>query len=248
MKILAVNRFFETREENAEAALGKIGGFVERVLAVPEVTTLYVAINPADRSGALDHLRQRNDERLYAEVVSPWGKFVPPFNAALEYARGNRFDAMLCLSTEVELTSEIVQTLAGHLSNEALVVGARLDGHTFQTGWNGLTGTTVPWNTCAIWSISKLQRLGFPLVGEALYDATGKEAGVEEQGAIAAYQQLYQDCAAKLMEVPGINWDTSELDEERKAKHDAKMRSKEARPAAQLRYAKLEGGSVFHLA
>lgn len=250
MNILVLNRFFETNPENAEGARARITGFVNRMLEIPEITELHVAVNPADQSGALAHLQERlfENNRFRAYTVNPWGKFVPALNAALEYGRGGNFKALLCISTEMVVTLEQIQALAAELTDETLVVGARLEGHDFREGEQVLTGTTTPWNTFALWNMQLLRNAGgFSGIGEAYSDPTGKLAGVEEMGHIAQQQMLHPHLRAVLKEVAGVEWNTGELDEARAEMHRRKMESKIARPQAQMERAGLTPGRVIHI-
>lgn len=48
-----------------------------------------------------------------------------------------------------------------HMGPDDLVVGAALAGHAFEGGETvELTGVTTPWNTLALWDVSKLAKLG----------------------------------------------------------------------------------------
>lgn len=52
-------------------------------------------------------------------------------------------------------------TMEAHMGVDDLVVGAALTGHAFQGGETvTLTGVTTPWNTLALWEVSKLATLG----------------------------------------------------------------------------------------
>lgn len=251
-RILAFNRFFETdtATNRVHDARIRIGTFVQHMSQLPEISAFDVAINPADKVGSLGFLEDLSIEhkRLHTYTVNPWGKFVPALNAALEYARGEGYDALLCVSTEMRVTSAQVQALMNQLTDDTLVVGARLEGHVFQPGEQALTGLTTPWNTCALWDIRKLHDMGgFSGIGEALWDPSGKNAGVEEVATIALYQHLHPHWLAKLLEVPGVEWNTGEMDPERKAAHDAKMASKLHRPTNQLVNAGITPGTVLHI-
>jgi hypothetical protein len=251
MRIIALNRFFEKDVTKVLSGLQRIFSFVDHVIKLPSVTQLHIAVNAEDQIDSARFLNGRygaayENGRLRAYPVQPWG-FVPPINAALEQLRQKDVDALLLISTEVVISDAIIETLSTHLDEQTLVVGARLEGHQFAPGENALTGATTPWNTLALWSVPKLQRMGFPLIGEALWDPERRSAGVEEVGAISLYQQRYSDCRAKLVEVPGVNWVMENLTQDRQEKHRLKMRSKEERPQAQCEFAKLLPGRVMHV-
>mmetsp|Transcript_6046 Transcript_6046/g.18982 ORF Transcript_6046/g.18982 Transcript_6046/m.18982 type:complete len:282 (+) Transcript_6046:36-881(+) len=175
-----------------------------------------------------------------AEVVPvhPWGNFVPALNALV--ARAADCDYLLFASVEAKPTPEAVATLVGVLEahEDALVCGAALAGHAFQTGDRNLTGTTTPWNTFALWRVRPLAVVGFPLVADGLFCPEG--GGVEEVAAIECLRRV-QDTAAPrafLAKLPGgfPHWETSSFldDPKRKAWHDRKMTSKASRAAAHL--------------
>lgn len=61
-----------------------------------------------------------------------------------------------------------VNTLLRYFDDSCLVVGPVFTGHEFSQGKNKLRGRTCPWNTFAIWSLSKLSVVGFPLIGDGM--------------------------------------------------------------------------------
>jgi hypothetical protein len=132
-----------------------------------------------------------------------------------------------------------------------VVVGARFADHAFtpspkpQVG----TGVTVPWNTYALWNLSLLGLVGFPLIGDAAFDPS--QAGVEEVSGIALIQALKPATRAVLLDV-GLepDWNMEGWDDERRRKHAAKLASKVSRAAAQMEKLRLLGiddPKVIHL-
>jgi hypothetical protein len=111
-----------------------------------------------------------------------------------------------------------------------------------------LTGLTSPWNTLALWDVSKLAITGFQMISEGLIPASGLSiplasyAGIEEVVTIALLQQLfggYQQARAKLLRItssPSAVWETNSFaqDPERASWHQEKMKSKQARAQVQL--------------
>lgn len=65
-------------------------------------------------------------------------------------------------SLETTVGEDTVLDMEAHMGGaDDLVVGAALPGHAFQRGETvALTGVTTPWNTLALWDVSKLARLG----------------------------------------------------------------------------------------
>ena len=188
--------------------------------------------------------------------VTPWGKFVPALNALLGLAHAElHAEYILMVSAEVCASAESIQTLLHHCSLEeqhnrddsyVLVAGAALTGHDYQPSGNSivpLNGRTTPWNTLAVWNVSKLILTGFLPISDV-----GSNAGVEECAAIALHQQLFPLAKAKLIKLKDVEWqDTFDGDDERRKWHEHKMQSKLERADAQLQLLQLvDKGKVEH--
>ena len=157
------------------------------------------------------------------------------------------------------------------------MVGPSLLGHAFTEGVQVLRGRTCPWNTAALWNVSKLALIGFPMVGDGVPGHVGT-AGVEvssrdhfiaaqsgvqyrrlllsfciiqEVSAVAVLQQIQPHVRAVLLYMEGrVSWNVSDFDgdEERRLYHELKMTSKDYRPAAQLEALGITGkGDVQHI-
>lgn len=215
-----------------------------------------------------------NKEELLAMVeievlpLSPWGNFVPALNYLLSWAASAtpNADHILFISAEMKMPAETVKILHSHLiESDTLVVGVALPGHDFVVNCEGhnhctevsLTGRTSPWNTLAMWNVSKLALTGFPMVGEGVHRINAKggscnqnkciAGGVEEVSTIAVLQNiLCKTCKAKVVAVPGIIWEQHFDDKERRIWHEKKMKSKESRPAKHLELLNLKG-YVIHI-
>jgi hypothetical protein len=196
--------------------------------------------------------------------------FVPALNAALAFAVEGGFSHILFLSLEMELPAAAFRRLAAHLDpREDLVVGAALEGHQFKGSKEGegaqpqpLTGSTSPWNTCALWSVPKLGLTGFLAVSDGLPGDPGV-AGIEEVAAIAVAQSLRAASSgegkgerdgggmrAKLVNLRGhVAWNVAWDDPARQAWHAKKMESKVRRASAQLAALGLGtgGATVWHV-
>lgn len=113
---------------------------------------------------------------------------------------------------------------------------------------NDLRGRTCPWNTLAIWRVSSLSLIGFPLVGNG---AAGVEGGVEEVSAWALLHMLNPLWKAYLVSFTstgGVSWSTGfEGDAERAAWQSKKMGSKDSRPAEHLRMLGVTSATVEHI-
>lgn len=68
--------------------------------------------------------------------------------------------------------------LGSYLDENTLVVGPSLLGHEFTEGPQTLRGRTCPWNTAALWNVSKLALIGFPMIGDGVPSHSGTD-GVE---------------------------------------------------------------------
>jgi hypothetical protein len=207
--------------------------------------------------------------------VQPWGKFVPALNALLSYAvrlvqqapTAAPKGVLLFVSLETIATPASVQILLSHLNYaDTLVCGAVLPGHEYHGPSKPdatansvpleptavtLNGLTSPWNTLALWNVSKLSLTGFLAVSEGLHDDP-TIAGIEEVAVVATLQKLFppQEMKAKLIALSSsVQWDTASLaqDPARQAWHATKMQSKRSRAAQQLVLLQnLVGGIVRH--
>lgn len=185
-----------------------------------------------------------------------WGSFVPALNAIISASASKFPDAALLLLQSLEI--EIDASSVDHLKQQFvlgsdLVVGAALPGHAFQPPADGaaleLTGATTPWNTLALWDLTQLAKIGFPLIGDGL-KIPASVAGVEEVSAIALYQRVFPNMSrAKVVCVPGVDWHVTTFDDdERRQWQQKKMASKLQRPATQMEHFGIPSGSVHHIA
>lgn len=238
-KIAVGTRFWGV---NTEKDFPRINNFVEVGRQAGQV---FVAVNTdEDKIGTINLFPEE------AFPVTPWGKFVQPLNALILRAALAGANHLLLASAEFAPTLEQLDALLQHMNENTLVVGATFAEHEFHPGETiEGTGTTVPWNTFALWNLSHLSCLGIPMIGDAPFNQ--KMAGVEEVATISVYQSIYQISAAraKLVHVPGIglDWNTEGWSGERLAKHQAKIDSKKERPAAQLKKCGLQPPLIQHV-
>eukprot|EP00903_Cladosiphon_okamuranus_P014942 g13833.t1 len=180
--------------------------------------------------------------------VSPWGKFTPALNALLGFAARDGAELVIFQSLETTVAAGAVRDMEAHMGVDDLVVGAALTGHAFQGGETvELTGITTPWNTLALWDVTKLAKLGFLGVAEGLLP--GVPAGVEEVTAIATLQALLgaEHARAKLVRLSQVQWQTAWEDEGRRKWHESKMSSKLDRAERQMLALGIKRGVVTHL-
>ena len=135
-----------------------------------------------------------------------------------------------------------------------MVVGARLKGHDFPSydftqETRVLRGTTVPWNTCALWNVQKLAKTGFSMVGDGF--VKNSDAGVEEVTTISILQAIHKpdEAKAKLIELNSVVWKTKFANNlKRQVAHKRKMDSKNTRADSQMKLlGNIKPGSVIHI-
>ncbi len=222
--------------------LPRIATFIE---AGQKIGKVLVAVNTAeDKCDTIGYCAANfPDADVFA--VTPWQKFVAPLNAIVYRAALTGSDRLLLASAEFAPKESDVASLAMHVHAGTLVAGARLVEHDWKGGMVEGTGLTVPWNTFALWNLDHLAKFGFALAGDAPFDPTTKQAGVEEVVAIALYQKLSQ-LSAKLVSIPGFykEWNFDGWDQARLDAHHAKLAAKLPRPAAQLKWAGLSAPTI----
>lgn len=225
------------------ALLESLRTFIQRAHEYASAVLVAFDAEDAELARAMSAL---NDGFVETIGVQPWNAFIPALNALVTAAAMHRLkpECILFQSVEASVSPAELEVLRSQLSDDTLVVGKRLEGHEFKTRPSKLTGTTTPWNTCALWNLSRLALTGFLLVSDGL---NGLEGGVEECAVIGLHQKLWPDkSAAKLVDLASGGWDTEFQDEGRRAWHAKKMASKDARAGRQMVALGVEG-TVEHL-
>lgn len=202
----------------------------------------------------MSNLARCNPGQPPAELVRIpyWGKFTPPLNILLRHAAINKDEFLLFQSVEVLADHEAISDLLDMMDDDTLVAGLAMeDAHVFVPGWNRLTGLTSPWNTFAIWNVTKLGRTGFLPISDGVHPLSPNDAGVEEVAAIALLQMLFPHTAtAKLVRLPKscYTWDVDFRCKSRQKVHHRKMQSKLLRPQVQIgAMGEIERGTVLHI-
>jgi hypothetical protein len=256
-KLLLIGTRVHHHNTDRAPDLDQLRRFVGAASVIPGAA-IAIAVSSAGERGAalLDSVQQiavdanssKGGGSITVLAVEPWGAFTAALNALVAHAARTGCARLLLQSVETEVTAASVQSLQQHLdANTDLVVGGVLPGHTFQLGRNNLDGRTTPWNTLALWQVSKLALTGFLGISDGLI--AGVEGGVEEVAAIALLQRLLPGRAcAKLVRLEGVEWRTTWTDPARREWHERKMLSKLTRPRQQLEALnKLEAGIVEHI-
>ncbi|WP_026605935.1 hypothetical protein [Methylocapsa acidiphila] len=153
------------------------------------------------RLGGVLHARAK----VRAITVSPWNGYSSALNALVAEASVTA-DAILMWSLEVRATRGAVVEMSHLMDSKTLVVGARMHpGHGAAPGRQALGGETSPWNTFALWNLSRLSMVGFQLISDNL--GGSPIGGVEEVPTIALHQMLFPDASdAWLIKLPSVDW------------------------------------------
>jgi len=183
-------------------------------------------------------------DRVHSLLVNPWKGFAHPLNAIVYEATSLGGDKLLLQSPEVYVKATDAKILDSHLTSDTLVVGAKMIlNHGGDAGVKPIDGMTSPWNTLALWNLSKLNITGFLGVSSGLLkDVPG---GMEEVTTISLLQQLYpNEAQAKLVSLSQLKWINDWKDLKRKKYHEQKMSTKLSRAEIQLKYSKIQRGIV----
>lgn len=74
-------------------------------------------------------------------------------------------------SLEYSVDDRVMPCIQNYMDadHNVLVAGPAMVGHNFLVGRQCLRGRTSPWNTCAVWCLRKLAILGFPSIGDGVW-------------------------------------------------------------------------------
>ncbi|MDM5271881.1 hypothetical protein PGH07_06800 [Sulfurovum sp. zt1-1] len=184
-------------------------------------------------------------EKIKLFHIDPWISYTQPLNLMVEKALSLGAKELLFQSIEVTISLEDMERLEKHLDGNTLVVGAKLcEGHGDEGETCKLDGWTTPWNTLALWNLSKLALTGFLSVSSGNYENV--PGGVEEVVTISLLQRLKPySMNAKVIHLDSVEWDTEWSSEERQAYHEMKMASKDERAKIQLAALGVDAGDVI---
>jgi len=154
------------------------------------------------------------------------------------------------------VTTDQLRRMLSLWSKEILVIGKALDPHRFQgisktvnsddmAGDNivELTGLTSPWNTFAIWDLTKLAKTGFLVLSDT--NVGPGQSAIEEVPTIALHQRLFPgDSEAVLVKMvdpnPSISsWNTNWNDPQRAVWQQSKLATKDLSAASHLQLLEL---------
>lgn len=237
--LVTAGRFWNGKGSDASAILE----WAEHNVSLSD--QVLVAVNPADKSDAVNKLNQM--DRVEAFIVSPWGKWTPALNALLYRAGQLKADQILYQSTEIRLPAQGLAKMQSLLGPDVLNVGSRLEGHDWRPGTNPINGVTTPWNTNCLWSVPWLSLVGFLEGTNGYFSYNGiREDGVEEPDTEGILQMLH-GLKVILTQVEGSFWGTDHEDPDRAAAHAEKMALKHSRPARRIQRLNIPSGIVHHI-
>ncbi|CAE6425473.1 unnamed protein product [Rhizoctonia solani] len=225
---------------------------VNRALGYSTSVILAVSLPTSDLEGLLTILPQdtvlvddeiNNPAKVYVLPFTraTYGRFIPALNAIVAFAHDEGFEGVLFQSVEANVEPEKVEKMVHLCTGDVLVVGKAFDAHTFQQTLSDnavsqvyLTGRTCPWNTLAIWNVSKLARTGFLLTSET--NTPPNSSAIEEAPTIALHQKLFpgQSRAILARFQAEDGWGTVWTDPARAEWHARKMASKVTSAAAHI--------------
>jgi len=234
--------------------LDRLVNWIETALKIVEQERIFIAIRKEiDLSGSYEFV-SKNYPKINIFQVTPWGKVVQAPNALLIKCAEKKIDHVLFISTEYELTSDIVNLLKMHFDDKTLVVGVSLPGHKIRMSPKKVSliknanGLEIPWNTYALWSVRHLMHTGFVLVADSLHDPDN--AGMEEMGTIAVQQILWPKRAlAKLVMLKRDNlvFNTKGWTIKRHERYLKNLKSKNTRASQQLKKLVVSAPKVLHI-
>lgn len=231
-----------TNNESIPIDLGRLTHWCEHVLNYCDLLIVVVDQRYFETAGKM---LMSFGEKIKVFHIHPWISYTQPLNMLVEKALSIGAKELLFQSIEVEISIKDMVELESYLTDDTLVVGAKLlDRHGHEEEICTIDGWTTPWNTLALWNINKLGLTGFLSISSGnLPEIPG---GVEEVVTISLLQHLKKDeMKAKIIDLPSVIWQTEWECEDREKYHEAKMASKDERSQIQLKTLGIKAGSVI---
>ncbi|CAE6433242.1 unnamed protein product [Rhizoctonia solani] len=251
-RILAAIRVHKRQsDQSTPLDTDPISAAVTRALGYSTSVVLAVSLPPSDLDSLFSVLPQdavlvdgeeTDSARVYVIPFTraTYGRFIPALNAIVAFAHNRGFGGVLFQSVEVNVEPEKVKKMVDLCTGDVLVVGKAFDAHAFQTHPDSaahqvyLTGRNCPWNTLAVWDVSKLARTGFLLTSET--NTPPDSSAIEEAPTIALHQKLFPGRSRALLVrfEAEDGWGTVWADPARAEWHARKMASKDTSAAAHI--------------
>ncbi|KAF7971860.1 hypothetical protein HWV62_19806 [Athelia sp. TMB] len=254
VSVLRIHRIHQDASSSTDEAVDRL---VKAVLKAATWSRVIIAYDAAD--SALEHaiktrpelVRCRDQQVLEFLGATPWG-CSGPLNASIARARRMGASKIVFMSVEMTVLPEEIGQMLHLWRRETLVIGKALAQHKFvkSSGHVELTGLTCPWNTFAIWDLSKLAKTGFLLVADT--NVAPGQSAIEEVPVIALHQHLFpNDSEATLLKFPDAvataGWDTTWTDPKRAAWQASKMATKDFSAQSHLSVLNLPKTGVRHV-
>ena len=244
--LITMTRYYGTNDED----LQRLYRFIRQAQIYSKEIFIGVHVEK-DFSQCIKHFAQHSEISSSSSVpvhfvpIQPWIGISTPLNILLNLIpQTEKF--LLIQSIEIQCEKKEIDRLKTFLNDDdddVLCVGAALDGHRIVSNSSKpfvllpLEGETSPWNTFVIWNLSKVRRTGFPICSDFVHPP-----GMEDSALVALQQQFFGGRVknrAILVRFNGenIRWLTLfDHDDERLAKHQTKMKSKNRRTDEQIRF------------
>lgn len=262
-KVVSGTRFWGKNESDWDRLMGLIACAVEYSRAI-----IIMINSEKDEVGAASRLKSKNWKiPVIVEEVIPWEGVTKALNQMATIAasltsgkdvenKGNPSYALpllLIQSVEIRIEETTVDTMISemHANPGTLVVGHKLPGHTSYDDLKRrkqivdvpLTGCTIPWNTLALWNVTRLCRTYFPSIADAV-----DPPGMEEVGILALQHVQFgpKDARAILLRsaAEAVEWQCN-FDDVRLQAHHQKMRSKSVRAQEILKWMDISPATIM---
>ncbi|KIM79329.1 hypothetical protein PILCRDRAFT_10463 [Piloderma croceum F 1598] len=254
--IVSVLRIHRRQQHPSALADEPVGRLVKAVQRASSWSRVIVAYDAADTVlsqtiSARPELNPGSGEDVILLPVQPWS-FTVPLNAIIIRACALGASKIVFISLEMTVSADKLAQMLSLWTKETLVIGKALDPHSFQdiskaNDIHGsevgasvkLTGLTSPWNTFAIWDLSKLAKTGFLALSDT--NVQPGQSAIEEVPTIALHQRLFPSeskaILVKLVDVheSASGWDTNWNDPQRTAWQQSKLATKDLSAASHLR-------------
>jgi hypothetical protein len=235
---VAATRVFHMPPSDAEQ---KVRAWLDDVF---HYSTKAIVAADSPISASLLPLQRRIGARLRVITIDPWIGYSAPLNVVLAHAATLGARTLLLQSLDVRCTRDAVQLLYALLDDATLVAGARMtQEHAPGSGLQPINAINSPWNTLALWQISKLRLAGFCAIADS--DPPLSYGGMEEVATISILQHLYPGkMRAVVADAGSISWKTPDDSPPSFCRHWRKMASKLVRAESQLQLLNVPRGMV----
>lgn len=227
-----ITRYYGTNDKDLE----RLDRFITQAKIYSKRILIGINIDK-DLTHSIDKYASQSHGNTSIEFIpiQPWIGISTPLNILLNHVSSDE-KFVLIQSIEIQCTLDHIDYLRTLINDgNVLCVGVALDGHQkFDESKQDryilpLEGNTSPWNTFALWNLSKLRRTGFPLCSDFV-----QPPGMEDSAVIGLQQKLFNGMKhnrALLVHFhSNVCWLTNfNHNQDRMYQHELKMQSKNVR-------------------